>query len=177
LIVQAGYEAQKLRTGELLINEGTVGDEPELALRGDRLSGQIDAAFTCAAPVGYNILSGGGSTFQQDESGPASLTITASGDIHKFTGLMLNGEPVNESDYDVLEGSTIVTLHQDFLKTLQPGAYTLRFQYTDGFAEAGFTVQDQMPATGDNDTLLLFGILTALSLAAIILLKRKAARL
>jgi hypothetical protein len=44
LVIQARDEAKKLRTGELLINEGTVGDEPELALRGDRLRGQIDAA-------------------------------------------------------------------------------------------------------------------------------------
>jgi LPXTG-motif cell wall-anchored protein len=86
---------------------------------------------------------------------------------------MLNGGLVDESDYDVSEGSTIATLHKDYLDTLQPGAYTLRFQYTDGFAEAGFVVQDHMPSTGDNDLLLLFGFMMVLSLAAILLLNRK----
>ncbi len=136
------------------------------------VNARVDAAFTCTAPIDYYILSGDGSTFQQNDPNPSSLTIRANGDIRKFTGLMLNGERVDESNYDVTEGSTIVTLHQDFLNTLQPGTYTLRFQYTDGYAEAGFVVQDPMPVTGDNDALLLFGALMILSLAAIILLKR-----
>ncbi len=137
---------------------------------------QVEVTFTCIEPNDdYEILSGDGSTFQQDDPGQSSFTISANGHLSNFTGLTINGELVDESNYDVEEGSTIVTLHQDFLDTLQPGTYTLRFHYTDGFADAGFVVQDKMPVTGDNDVLLLFGALMVLSLAAIMLLKRKAA--
>ena len=44
LIVQAGDEAQELRARELLVDERPVGDEAELALRGDRIGGDVDAA-------------------------------------------------------------------------------------------------------------------------------------
>jgi hypothetical protein len=136
------------------------------------VNAQVDAAFTCTVPLDYFIISGDGSTFQQEDTDPSSLTITANGDIHKFTGLTLNGELVDESNYDVTEGSTIVTLHQDFLDTLIPGTYTLSFVYTDGIAEAEFVVQDRMPATGDNDALVLFGSLTVLCLFALALIKK-----
>ena len=140
------------------------------------VNAQVEVTFTCIEPNDdYEILSGDGSTYQQDDPGQSSFTISANGHLSNFTGLTINGELVDESNYDVEEGSTIVTLHQDFLDTLQPGTYTLRFHYTDGFADAGFVVQDKMPVTGDNDVLLLFGALMVLSLAAIMLLKRKAA--
>lgn len=82
---------------------------------------------------------------------------------------------MDKDDYDVLAGSTIIILHKDFLNTLRPGAYTLRFHYTDGHADASFVVQDRMPVTGDNNALLFFGSLMALSLAAIVALKRRRA--
>ena len=139
------------------------------------VSAQVDSAFTCTEPLDYYITSGNGSTYQQDDPDSPDITVTANGDVDKFTGLTLNGELVDESNYDVTEGSTIVTLHQDFLDTLIPGTYTLMFHYTDGQAEADFVVHERMPVTGDNDALLLFGSLIVLSLAALILIRKKQA--
>src|SRR5438552_3587281 len=44
LVVQAGDETEKLGAGELLVDEGTVGDESELHLRGDRIPRDVDIA-------------------------------------------------------------------------------------------------------------------------------------
>ena len=139
------------------------------------VNAQVDAAFTCTEPLDYFIISGDGSTYQQDDPVSPDITVTANGDIDKFTGLTLNGELVDESNYDVREGSTIVILHQDFLDTLIPGTYTLTFHYTDGQAEADFVVHETMPVTGDNDALLLFGSLIVLCLAALILIRKNQA--
>ena len=136
---------------------------------------QADVTFTCTESNVIDILSGVGGAYLQNGSGSSSMTIIADGDIDDFTGLTLNGDLVDESNYDVRRGSTIVTLHQDFLESLAPGTYTLRIHYTDGMAEAEFVVQDQMPATGDNNTLAVFGALTALCLIALIMIKRKQA--
>ena len=136
-------------------------------------SAQAAAAFTCTPPVEYDILGGEGGSYQLGAQNPSPLTFTASGGLQGFTGLSLNGAPVDGDDYDVREGSTIVTLHQDFLDSLLPGDYTLRFHYIDGFAEAGFVVYDRMPVTGDNNALALYSTLAVLSLAALVLLGRK----
>ena len=42
LVVEAGDESQELRAGELLVDEGAVGDEAELRLGRDRLDGEVD---------------------------------------------------------------------------------------------------------------------------------------
>ncbi len=135
---------------------------------------QVEATFTCTVPSDeYQVTSGDGSTYQQDGSGPPSLSFTANGNINQFTGLTINGQLVDEDDYDVYEGSTIVVLHQDFLATLLPGTYTLRFHYTDGHTQASFVVQDTMPVTGDNNALYIFGALMAMCLLALWLMKTK----
>ena len=44
LVVQSGDEAEELGAGQLLVDERAVGDESELALRGDRIGDDVDAA-------------------------------------------------------------------------------------------------------------------------------------
>ncbi len=137
---------------------------------------QVEVTFACTVPIDdYEVTSGDGGTYQQNGSGPSTLSFTANGNINQFTGLTINGQLVDEDDYDVYEGSTIVVLHQDFLATLLPGTYTLRFHYTDGHTQANFVVQDTMPVTGDNNALYIFGTLMALCLLALWLIKRKKA--
>ncbi len=138
------------------------------------INAQVEVTFTCIEPNDdYQVTSGDGGTYQQDGSGPPSLSFTANGSIQNFTGLTINGQLVDEDDYDVYEGSTIVVLHQDFLDTLLPGSYTLLFHFTDGSADAAFVVQDTMPVTGDNNALYIFGALMALCLLALWLMKTK----
>ena len=153
------------------LTQGT-WDETILILGSNGAQTQAEIAFTCTAPLKYQIISGD-TSFEQGGSDDTTLTITGNGRIQDFMGLTLNGEVVDRSDYDLRSGSTIITLHHGFLAGLAPGEYTLRILYTDGYAQANFTVYGKMPVTGDNDTVIIYGILLTLSLAALAALSRK----
>jgi LPXTG-motif cell wall-anchored protein len=131
----------------------------------------VQATFQCVAGQDYTILSGNGSVFQYGGSG--TLTIVASGALGDFTGLTLNGTFLGAGNYDVSSGSTIVTLHHNYLASLKPGTYTLVFHYTNGRAQATFVIADKTAQTGDNDALAIFGLMAALSGAGLILLARR----
>ncbi|HRX09628.1 MAG TPA: hypothetical protein P5559_10800, partial [Candidatus Limiplasma sp.] len=123
-------------------------------------------SFTVNNP--YQIISGDGSTYQQGSAESVPITLTASGPISSFLGLNLNGMPVDPTNYDVQSGSTIVTLHQDYLETLDPGTYTLTFLYTDGEIDASFVLHEAMPETGDRRPMVLYAVLALISGFAII---------
>ncbi len=137
------------------------------------VNAHVDVTFTCTEPMDYFILDGDGSTYEQDDPDSQDIIITANGDINNFTGLSMNGEPVDESNYDVMEGSTIVTLHHDFLSTLMPGTYTLTIHFTDGQAKASFVVYERMPVTGDNHVITVCAALIALSILGLLLNMRR----
>ncbi len=144
----------------------------------DGVSATVDVNFTVAEPVIYGFLSGDGGMYHQE--GPTGLSFTANGLFSKFTGVILDGNPVDPSQYDATAGSTVITFHTDFLDTLSIGEHVLRVEFTDGYAEADFTIareQDpDMPDTGDNDALVLYGALALLSLAALAVLGRRRVR-
>jgi len=76
------------------------------------------------------------------------------GPYSKFVRLTLAGKTVDPANYTVTEGSTVITLHQGYLKTLANGVYLFRAEYTDGFADLTLTVNvpasAKVPLTGDN---------------------------
>lgn len=81
------------------------------------------------------------------------LTVKANGDISKFEGLKVDGVLLDSSNYTVISGSTIATLNQDYLDTLEEGTHTLTFVYTDGEVSTEFTIakaKSLSPKTGDN---------------------------
>lgn len=58
------------------------------------------------------------------------------------------GAALSSDLYDVVEGSTVATLHADYLDGLTPGDYALAFAYNDGgVAIAKFTVKAKPTAT------------------------------
>ena len=67
-----------------------------------------------------------------------------------FTGASVDGKAiVKGTDYAVASGSTVLTLTDEFLRTLEPGTHTLEFQFDGGkTVEAEFNVE-KIPATGD----------------------------
>ena len=137
---------------------------------------QVDIAFTCTIPTVYTILSGNGSIYQRNDPSSSLITLTAEGELTAFTGLTINGELVSDDNYDQASGSTIITLHREYLDSLRAGTYTVRFHYTDGYAEGRFIVYDAMPVTGDDNALAIWGTLAALSLIALTIHHRKRAR-
>ena len=60
--------------------------------------------------------------------------------FRRFTGILMDGVAVAESDYDKKEGSVIITLKADYLERLAMGEHTLTAEFTDGEASAEFTI-------------------------------------
>ena len=80
-------------------------------------------------------------------------------------------------------GSTIITLKQSFLKGLSTGEHTITVVYTDGETSGTFRIlaQTSTPASGDDSNITLYGSMSVISLAALMLLllasrKRRQAR-
>ena len=70
------------------------------------------------------------------------LTVTANGEVEKFTGLLVDGGELDESAYTAESGSTIATISSDYLDTLALGTHSLTFVYEDGTAETTFTLAE-----------------------------------
>lgn len=60
--------------------------------------------------------------------------------INDFVKLVINGKEVNKKYYTLKEGSTIVTISNDYLKTLKNGSYNVEAHSVNGVAKATFTV-------------------------------------
>lgn len=90
--------------------------------------------------MSFSIVSGNESVF--DEAAPSDVTICANGSLDMFRELLVYGPVVPRKDYNLVSGSTIVTLHKDYLKSLAPGQHTISFQYVyDSETECTFTVK------------------------------------
>lgn len=98
----------------------------------------VDIPETGASESKYKILEGENQTY----SGSGGLTVRADGDFSKFTGIKVDGDAVDASNYDAKEGSTIVTLKEEYLSTLPDGDHTMTFVYEDGEVSANFTTAD-----------------------------------
>jgi len=92
-----------------------------------------------AAAVAYDIIKGDGSEWKENSNKP--LSFTANGAVSRFLGIEINGKTVDPKHYEVKAGSTIVTLKQDYLDTLEAGKYTITFLYTNGETEGTFVVE------------------------------------
>ncbi len=88
-----------------------------------------------------------------------------------FNGITVDGFSVDPNAYTVKEGSTVVTLSNDYLKTLRAGEHTIVFVYDNSnvLAEATFTVQAaESPKTGDTNTSFLWIILASLAFVSLV---------
>lgn len=142
-------------------------------------TGEVKVNFTIAeAPKtpDYQITKGNGAKWYQ-ESG-TSLSFTANGDYSDFIGISINGKRLEDSNYTVKSGSTVITLKNSYLKKLDLGTYTITVHYTDGEAEGTFQVlaASENPKTGDTGIHLwvatLFVSLTGLAGAAFVCRKK-----
>ena len=98
-------------------------------------------------PVSYKILDGANSSWTENTDG--SLTIRGNGEMTKFQNVKVDGKIVDKENYTVTEGSTIITLKADYLKTLATGDHTFEIVWTDGSATTNFTVAKNK--SGDNN--------------------------
>ena len=87
----------------------------------------------------YEVIEGVNGSWTQNTDG--TLKVRANGDFSKFTGVKVDGTPVDAKNYTAVSGSTIVTLKPEYLRTLSEGSHTLTFIYVDGECSTKFAVK------------------------------------
>lgn len=113
--------------------------------------GAIDGDFQPA------IIAGANGEWQKGTKDGLSFTSNAA--FADFLKVQIDGKDLDASNYDVEEGSTIVTLKASYLETLSVGKHTLAIVSETGTAATEFTVKAaaasddiQPPQTGDDQT-------------------------
>ncbi len=119
----------------------------------------------CDAPeLGFKpvITAGAGGTWQKGTRD--GLSFTSSAAFTDFVKVQVDGIELEASDYEVKEGSTVVTLNASYLETLPVGKHNLAIVSDTGTAATEFTIQaapaadggTQAPETGDNSSIALW---------------------
>ena len=123
-----------------------------------------------AALVAYDIVEGDGSSWTEDSD--HNITFVVNGLFGKFVGIKVDGKDVDKANYEVMAGSTIITLKASYLDTLAVGEHTITVVYTDGSTDGTFNVHAKAnsPATGDNSNMFLWVALLFISGGAVITL-------
>ena len=133
-------------------------------------------------PTSYKIISGADSEWKQNTDG--NITIRGNGEFSKFESVKVDGSIIDAKNYTAKEGSTIIILKADYLKTLSVGTHSFEIVWTDGSAATNFKIskntddnqQPTPPQTGDNSRPMLWVTLLAASLAgllALLVVRRK----
>lgn len=104
---------------------------------------------TVVLTVQYQIIEGANGSWNQNTDG-GSLRIRGNGEFSKFQNVKVDGNIIASKNYTPSEGSTIIELHADYLKTLSEGSHTFEIVWTDGAAVTGFTVERN--TSGSNNT-------------------------
>ena len=84
-------------------------------------------------------LEGSGQEFYN--TAPAMLSFRSPEPLDEFNEVVINGEVVDPSNYDLEEGSTIVKLSVDYLKTLEVGDYSIQVVSANNAPTGTFTVK------------------------------------
>ena len=127
-------------------------------------------------PTSYKIISGADSEWKQNTDG--NITIRGNGEFSKFESVKVDGSIIDAKNYTAKEGSTIIILKADYLKTLSVGTHSFEIVWTDGSAVTNFKIskntddsqQPTPPQTGDNSRPMLWVTLLAASLAGLLAL-------
>lgn len=103
----------------------------------ENASNEIKKKDTIIAKLTPVIIKGDKATVSADEK--KELSFTSDAIYEDFIRVEVDGKTVDESNYTVKSGSTIVTLNADYVASLSEGNHTLSIVSTSGTATAGFT--------------------------------------
>lgn len=86
----------------------------------------------------YRIIDGANSSWTQNTDG--TVVIRGNGEFSRFHAVKVDGKVIDPANYDKKEGSTIITLKAEYLKTLATGGHTFAIVWDNGIAGTNFTV-------------------------------------
>ena len=66
--------------------------------------------------------------------------IRGTGEFSRFHAEKVDGKVIDPANYEAKEGSTIITLKAEYLKTLATGSHTFAIVWDNGIAGTNFTV-------------------------------------
>lgn len=119
----------------------------------------------------YKVLEGANQTLRINKIKDLIIKIEASFDLFKTNGkVYINDELLDENNYTAKEGSTIITLKEDYLKTLSKGTYTLKVTFNDDrYAITNFFIKEEIknPETSDNISNYIIISITSLLLGGV----------
>ncbi|MGN0517722.1 MAG: ubiquitin-like protein [Acutalibacteraceae bacterium] len=107
----------------------------------------IELKDTVIAKLPPEIIGGLGQSVTEGEK--KELTFRSNAAFSDFIRVELNGKTLDEKNYDVKEGSTVVTLKADYVSTLSVGEHTIGIVSTSGTAATTFTVNAKAAVNGD----------------------------
>lgn len=141
--VEATAESEGCLSGTVWLNRGDVSQLFSYNITLPKISEQVTYQVIKGDHTHWAYGSKDGVYFETNE-----------GDGAKFEGLMLgtSGEMLDISCYTMLEGGRGFLLKPDFLETLTAEPYILKICYTDGIANAHFTVEGTKVNTGKDET-------------------------
>jgi hypothetical protein len=102
-----------------------------------------------AGRIIYPVLNGAASVWTPESK--TGLVIRSNAAKSKFVEVRINGEVLDEKYYTVTEGSTIITISEEYLSTLENKEYTIEIVSTDGTATTTFTVEGNDAKAGIKD--------------------------
>ena len=127
---------------------------------------EIELTDTVIAKLPPEIIEGKGQSITA--GGKKELTFRSNAAFGDFIRAQLDGKTLDEKNYTVKEGSTVVTLKADYVATLSVGEHTIGIVSESGTATTTFTVNakkivnndKKSPETGnDSETALWFALL------------------
>ena len=86
----------------------------------------------------YRIIDGANSSWTQNTDG--TVVIRGDGEFNRFHTVKVDGKVIDRANYEAKEGSTIITLKAEYLKTLATGSHTFAIVWDNGIAGTNFTV-------------------------------------
>ena len=147
ITANAGYEIASLK-----VDGAAVSTAPSYTFTNVTGAHTIEVTFKQkdTTSTKYKIIDGANSSWTENTDG--GLTIRGNGEMAKFRDVKVDGTIVGKENYTVSEGSTIITLKADYLKTLAIGDHTFEIIWTDGSASTNFIVEKQNNPTDTQKT-------------------------
>lgn len=108
--------------------------------------------------------------------GQGTLTFTSAADRAGLLAVLVDDAMLAQTEYAVRDGSTIITLSEELLKTLAVGAHRMKIISREGYAEAAFEVKDPTRQSSSGGGCSTAGACIGMAAAALIARRRLSQR-